>query len=717
MLTDALPRDPSSFQPLRREDPDLLTGQACFVHDVVLDGMAHVAFARSSVAHGRLRGLDTDAARRCPGVVAVFTAQDVGERFIPAINPLLPLRREHRMPLLAMQTVDYAGQPLAIVVAQTRAQARAAAEAVQADIEALPPCVDFATDEALTEVQHSWDAPDASDAPPAVRVQACMTSPRVLAMAMEPRAMAVQVDAAQATMTVWAASQSPSRVRTDVAAAVGLDVAQVRVITPQVGGAFGSKASVCAEDLLVPWAAWRLQRSLRWAATRSEEFAAGMQGRGSVLQGTLECDASGRWLGLQAELDFTLGAWLPFSAVVPLRNAARILPGPYHVQRLRVSGQAGLSHAAPINIYRGAGRPEAALLMETLVEMAARQLGIDPVELRRRNLVRADEMPYRTPTGETFDAGDYVGLLDQACERFGYTHERAWQAQRRAQGECVGIGVALYVEPCGQGWESARVTLHTDGRVEVASGSPAQGQGHLTTFARIAAEALGVSPEQVHVVCGDTAQCPVGVGALASRSIAIGGSAIVQACREALRRRDSGEAGPIVVDTRFESAESWSSGCVIVRLRVDIETGQPRIERVVWVDDAGRIIHPELAHGQLVGGFAQGMGQALMERIVYDADGQLLTGSLMDYAVPRAEDMPDLEIDSRSTASTVNLLGSKGVGEAGCIGVPAAILNAARDALSPWGEVSLDLPLRPERVWQVLQTPPVPPVSSPPSTC
>jgi carbon-monoxide dehydrogenase large subunit len=389
-----------------------------------------------------------------------------------------------------------------------------------------------------------------------------------------------------------------------------------------------------------------------------------------------------------------------------LRNATRILPGPYHVQSLKVQGEAALSHAAPVTIYRGAGRPEAALLMETLVEMAARQLGMDPVALRLRNLIGPADMPFSTPTGEVLDTGDYPRLMQQTCEKFAYEEERALQARRRQNGECVGIGMALYIEPCGKGWESARVTLQPNGRVEVASGSPAQGQGHLTTFARIAAEELGIDASWVDVLCGDTDTCPPGIGALASRSIAIGGSAIVKACRQARSLQDAGQELPIVVDVRYESEETWSSGCVLVRMAIDPETGHPSVEKVVWVDDAGRLIHPKLVHGQLVGGFAQGFGQAMLEEIVYDGTGQLLTGSLMDYAVPRAEDLPELQIDSHCTPSTTNLLGSKGVGEAGCIGVPAALMNAARDALAPLvGEVQLDFPLRPQRLWQLLQTP------------
>ena len=352
----------------------------------------------------------------------------------------------------------------------------------------------------------------------------------------------------------------------------------------------------------------------------------------------------------------------------------------------------------------GEGASRFALLMERLVEMAARQSGIDPVDLRLRNLVSS--MPHATPTGESLDAGDYRAALERACARFDYAHERREQARRRAAGEMLGIGLALYVEPCGQGWESARVSLLPGGRVEVASGSASQGQGHQTSYAVIAAEALGCAPDLINVIEGDTASSPAGIGALASRSMAIGGSAVLQAATEAARRRDAGEPLPIVVDTVYTApAEAWSYGCVIARMAIDPETGQPHIERLVWVDDAGRIISPQLAEGQLLGGLAQGLGQAMLERIVYDDEGQLLTGSLMDYAIPRADEMPQIELESLAAGTSANLLGAKGVGEAGCIGVPAALLNAAADALSPLGEKTLDFPLTAERLWRAMQAP------------
>ncbi|MEZ5729957.1 MAG: molybdopterin cofactor-binding domain-containing protein [Burkholderiaceae bacterium] len=413
---------------------------------------------------------------------------------------------------------------------------------------------------------------------------------------------------------------------------------------------------------------------------------------------------------------FPLGAWLPFSASVPARNAARILPGPYRIARVDIEAAAFAGNAAPVNIYRGAGRPEAAMLLERLMDEAARRHHEDPLAYRRRHLVSADAMPHTTPTGEVLDSGDYAACLETAADRFGYTSARENQRQRRAAGEIVGIGVACYVEPCGQGWESARITAHADGSFTVASGSSAQGQGHETTFSTLAIEALGdlVSPETViRVLQGDTDTCPPGIGALASRSVAIGGSAITLAAKRlAARLRADPEAPrPLTEDCIYEApAEAWGFGCVIAQMRVDTETGAPTIESITWADDAGRIVSPTLAHGQLIGGLAQGLGQAMMERIFYDDDGQLLTGSLMDYAVPRAADMPPVQIvgvESDAAATRANALGAKGVGEAGCIGVPAALMNSAADAVSVLPEpdaaiAALGFPLTAETLWRAL---------------
>ncbi len=690
----------------RVEDRRLLIGQGLFVHDIQVAGMLYAAFVRSTHARARIAALDLQPALECDGVVAVITASDLPGLKMPAINTLLPNIQQPDCPLLAAGRVDSVGQPIAVVLARSLYEAQTAAENIFVDYDAEPAQCDLAPGNPTlaTAVHRSGEAPAAA----VHRVSVSHQQPRVVAMSLEPRATVAQWDETTGTLTAWLGTQAPSRARTDIARTLSLPPAKVRVIAPDVGGAFGAKASVSPEDLVMAFVARHLKATVKWTSPRSEEFTSAAHGRGAHLEGELWLDEQCRFTHLGARLRFPVGAWLPFSAVVPARNAARILPGPYRVASIDITSEAAMSNAAAVNIYRGAGRPEAALLMERLVEMAARQAGIDPVELRLRNLIEADAMPYATPTGEHFDAGDYRVVLERACELFGYQAERAEQQRRRAAGDVVGIGIALYVEPCGQGWESARVTLQTDGRVLVASGSSAQGQGHQTTYAVIAAEALGCDSELITVAHGDTSVCPQGIGALASRSIAIGGSAVAEAARAAATRRDAGEAPPIVSESTYTApAEAWSYGCVIARMTIDYDTGKPAIEKLVWVDDAGRIISPQLARGQLLGGLAQGLGQAMLERIVYDSEGQLLTGSLMDYAIPRADDMPAVQLESMAVGTQANLLGAKGVGEAGCIGVPAALLNAAADALAPWGASPPDFPLTAERLWQAMQQHPM----------
>lgn len=703
MTASTHPIDPDT--PLARvEDHRLLTGRGRYVHDVNLPGQLFAAFARSVYARARIVAVHTDGAQAIAGVVAVVTGQDVAGLTLPPPNALLPDLQAEPVALMPGDAIRSVGQPLALVLARTPEAARQGAEAVWVEAEPEDARNDHAPDAArVARVRHHT-----ADRPAGVAhvVRVAQSQPRVAAMALEPRAAVMRWDGEHRQLEAWLPTQTPSRARADIARLLGLAPAQVRVIAPDVGGAFGAKSSLGPEELLLAWAAREHRCALKWTASRSEEFTAGVHGRGGHLSGELALDAEGRFLHLSAALRFPVGAWLPYSAVVPARNAARILPGPYRVAGVDIEAVVEASDAAAVTIYRGAGRPEATLLMERLVERAARQIGMDPLALRRHNLVAADQMPWATPTGETLDAGDYRAVLERAAEGFNYTHERAEQARRRAAGEWVGIGTALYVEPCGQGWESARVTLRADGRVEVASGSSAQGQGHETSYATIAAQALGLEPRQVRVRHGDTARCPEGVGALASRSMAIGGSAVWLAAREVAQRRDAGEALPLSAEQVYTApAEAWSYGCVMARLSLDGETGQPRVERLVWADDAGHIVSPQLAHGQLIGGLAQGLGQALLERLVYDSDGQLVTGSLMDYAVPRADDMPPVEIHSVHVPTTANALGAKGVGEAGCIGVPAALLNAAADALAPLGEPDLDFPLTAERLWRVISNP------------
>jgi aerobic carbon-monoxide dehydrogenase large subunit len=648
---------------LRTEDARLITGRGTFVRNQAAPNAKHCAFIRSTQDFGRF---SLKIAQFAPQVL-VFSGVDCAHTVLPAPNPIVPLLCALPMPVLPADTTTYVGQPLALIIAESAADAHNAAEQCNVTYTSLP-ATPFSPTYAIA---YSWG----DTAIPAAQfdVNISHSQPRVAASAMEPRATIAQWDEATQTLTMWLQCQAVTRARDDIAAMLALPKESVRVIAPDVGGAFGAKASLSPEDFALALAAKHFNTTLRWSATRSEEMLSAPHGRGATLAGALRVSAEGNFIALDATLTFPLGAWLPYSAPIPLRNAARILPGPYRVPHGNIRGTATQSHSTPTNIYRGAGRPEAALLMERLIDRAAKAAELDPLAMRLKNIIPAAQFPYKTPTNERFDAGDLEQLLLRAAAKFGYENERTAQAQRRARGELVGIGIALYVEPCGQGYESARIALHADGRVKVASGATAQGQGHETTYAHIAAEILQCEFNNIEVTHSDTANNPEGIGALASRSIAIGGSAVKLACDDALAKKRAGVPYPIVAEVKYTAPhEGWSSGCVMTRMVVDRETGSPTIEKMVWIDDAGRIISPALAHGQLVGGAAQGIGQALIERIVYDANGQLLTGSWMDYAMPRATNMPPIEIESIAIKTNANALGAKGVGEAGCIGVPAA---------------------------------------------
>ncbi len=693
-------------RPHRLENTRLVQGLGHYVHNLHSPDMRHAVFVRSDYAFATLLKVDTSLAQGAPGVIAVLAAQDLDYPVMPDANPLLVNQNPQSFAVLPHDTVQHVGQPIVLIVAETFKQAQAAAALVHIDYEALPETMgkvnpaSFVSNYTAGDLSHGLSAMQSDE----VSVRTVITWPRVSAMTMEPRACVARWHNKQ--LTIWLGTQTPSRTQHDLAKALAVSNEHIQVISPDVGGAFGAKSSIYPEEIALALAARKLQTTIRWVASRSEEFVSACHGRGTVLQGQLSVTASGHLCGLSAQIKTELGAWLPYSATVPLRNTTRILPGPYRVDHLNIKGEATLSHTAPVNIFRGAGRPEATLLIETLIERAARAIGADPVEIRRFNLIDADDMPYQTPTGETFDSGDFAATLTLACEKFDYFPQRMEQQRRRQRGEVVGIGVGFYVEPCGQGWESARVTLHDNQKATIASGTPAQGQGHATTFIDLAAHTLGYDAQHIDIELGDTATCPHGVGALASRSMAIGGSALFNACQEARQQLDRGAPFPITINTRFESKETWSNGCVIARVKLDAETGEVKIESIVWADDAGMILNPTLAYDQLIGGAAQGIGQALMEQLRYNDQGQLITGSLMDYAIPRAQDMPPIDIYSLHTASTTNPLGAKGVGEAGCIGIPAAIMNAVRDALYchlGYEAADLSFPLTSETVWQAMQ--------------
>jgi carbon-monoxide dehydrogenase large subunit len=746
----------------RREDVRFLRGEATYVDDVELPGMLHAAFVRSSSAHARLLAVDAEAARGAPGVVAVLTGADVSGRV--GEPPLTPAegaavaRLPH--PVLATDAVRYAGQAVAAVVAESRALAEDAAELVAVELEPLPvvvtPAAALAAETPLHEaapdnVLVRWTCGEgdvagafaAADHVARVRVKV----PRLVAVPMETRGAVAEYDAGTDVLTVWCSAQDPHRQLAGLAPMLRRPEDRIRFVVPDVGGAFGSKGVVAPETAVVGLLALELRRPVKWIEDRFENFVASYQGRGLEAEAELALAADGRMLGLRARLVADLGAYLYPTTVVPPVTAGKLLTGVYTIPAAFVEVLGVATNKVPTGPYRGAGRPEAALVIERLVDVAAGELGADPVSLRRRNLIPPDAFPYRTPLGFTYDSGDYPGALDRALALFDHDAARAEQARARADGRLVGVGLAFYVERVGPGWESAAVAVTADARVIVRTGSTPHGQGHETTFAQIAADALGVDPESVVVVWGDSHRVPRGTGTFASRSVAVGGSALVVALERVLAQARAVAARLLEADPAdigfaagvFESGErtvplrevaaaaygpripagaepgleatarfslpgpAFSSGVYAAVVEIDRETGEAAVRRLVAVDDAGVIVNPLLAEGQVVGAAAQALGECFLEEAVYDENGQLVTASLADYLVPSAPAMPHVQAAFHTTPSPLNPLGAKGVGEGGAIGTPAAVANAVCDALAPLGVRHVDLPFTPDKLWALVR--------------
>ena len=745
----------------RREDPPLLRGAGRFLDDVRLPGEVHLAFVRSPYAHARITALDLEPARKAPGVVAVISAADL-DPFPPAglarafDGMVLP-----PMVYLAGDVVRAQGIPVAAVIAESPALAVDGAAAVRVEYTPLPGVAE--ADVALAPgapsvvagngnrsftypVRAGDPARAFADAARVVTVDVRQT--RLAGIPLEPRGVAAQWDGR--TLTVWASTQVPHRIRDEVARLLGLPIDRVRVIAPDVGGGFGVKGGPYREDILVPWLARRLARPVKWISTRVEDLLTTHHGRGSVSRGELAVAADGAILGLRARIACPLGPYVGYTAAGTPRNHVRCLPGPYAIADVDIQAQGAFTTTPTVGPYRGAGRPEAAFLIERLVDEAARALGLDPADVRRRNLVPPERFPFATATGQSYDSGDYPAMLEALLEAVDYPSLRRAQAVRRARGELVGVGLSVYVEPSALGWESGLVRVEADGRVTAVTGSSAHGQGHETTFAQVLADRLAIDPKHITVRHGDTAEIPIGIGTFGSRSVALGGGALAHAADVVVAkargfaaqlleahaddvRLASGGFGVAGVPDRFVSwtdvarlawsaprqdgeppgleashvlapeHEVWSGGAVAAVVAVERETGEWRLERLVWIDDAGTIINPLLADGQLEGSLAQAWGQIAMEAVRFDADGHVLTGTLMDYAVPRAEDVPHAEIHHAHSPTPRNPLGAKGLGEAGNIGVPPAVVNALVDALAPLGVRHLDMPLTPESVWRSLR--------------
>ncbi len=674
-----------------------LRGQGCFVADVALRDPLHLAFVRSSAARGRIARLDASDALDVDGVHAVHVGEDVTGLGNLSVNEVLPLFRRPPFPILVQEHVGALGQPLAAVLADTPHGALDGAEAVDVDI------VDgeVISRDAIAVKNWRTGDPDVTFAEADHVVEVTIRHPRLAPSPMETRGIAVEW--AEDRVTIWLSTQTPHRARSEIASILGIDPDRLRVIAPDVGGAFGMKGSVYPEEVFAVWAALRHKRSVRWIAARGEDMLSATQGRGVTSRGRLAFTANGQFLALEARVEAPLGPWLPNSGLVPAWNAARILPGPYDIETVDIETKAVPMADAPVGIYRGAGRPEAACLMERLVERAAGVLDRCAMDLRVQNAHRSGALPVRTATGNLLDSGDYSATLCRAAEVSGYAQLLEDRTKARAEGRLFGIGTAFYLEPSGEGFESARVTLEATGNVLVASGSSSQGHGRETAYAQIAAEVFKVPLDSIEVVQGDTDTCPAGIGAVASRGTAIGGSAVFAAAEQVRARQLRGDTFPITEEVRYENeGQAWGHGVYVVTVEIDRETGVPALGPVMCLDDAGRLVNPAFVVGQVRGGFAQGLGEALMEQMVYE-DGQLLTGSFMDYAMPRAADMPVLDIHKTESPSPMNALGAKGVGEAGTIGAPAAILNAVLDALAPLGVEHLDMPLTPCKIWSAMR--------------
>ena len=766
----------------RREDPRLIQGRGTYVDDVKIAGMQHLAFKRSDIAHGRIRSVDTSAAEAMDGVEAVFTGAQIAGLLAPMpIGTPFP-SPEHRA--VAVDTVRFVGDPVAVVVARDRYVARDAADAIVVDYEPLPAVVDpekamsgesavlhadFPNNVALgplpsgtgvgrkgavddTGVEAAFESAD-------VVVAQRMVNQRLAPSSIEARGVVAHYEPGREALTIWSSSQNPHILRTFVARMLGLGEDRVRAIAPEVGGGFGAKINIYGEEYVAAALSKRLGLPIKWVEDRSEAFLATVHGRDLIAYVELAAARDGRVLGLRMRIIADIGAYnMLLTAGVPT-NSMTMANATYAIPAIRATLTEVFTNKTPTDAYRGAGRPEAAYFVERAMDMLARELGMDPAELRRRNFIQPDQFPYKTQMGAVYDSGDYEKALDHALTVAGWERLRQERDAARADGRLVGLGLSMYVEICGMGpsstlppggWEHSQVTVERDGRISATTGTSPHGQGNETTFAQMLADQFGVPLDHVTIHHGDTAVVKQGIGTFGSRSQAVGGAALHDAGAKVkakmakfaaalLEAHESDlvfENGTIAVKGAPASAKPFAEvaayayrpvrlpegltpglsdeaffepsnntypfGCHIAMLEIDRETGEPRLLKMVAVDDAGHLINPLIVEGQIHGGLAQGIGQAMIEEVAYAADGQPLTASFMDYALPRASDFPRFELDKTVTPTPINPLGAKGVGEAGTIGSTPCIVNAAVDALSGCGVRHLDMMLRPEKLWRLI---------------
>ena len=734
-------------QPItRREDPPLLTGRGQYVDDFAPEGTLHAFVVRSPLAHARITSIDVTVARGGPGVAAVLTAEDLAEQGVgplPGGEVLPPGALNPAHPVLASDKVLWAGQPVVLVVADTPESAADAAELVVIDYDDLPAvtaALDAAADDAPrlhegTETNVAFrkrlTAGDAREAfqGAAYTVSQRMTSQRIAPVAIEPRGV-LAYTGADGRLAIRLPTQRAHGARNWLAKILGLPPDQIHVTTGDVGGAFGAKGPIYPDQVAVIAAARALNRPVKWIEERSESFTATTHGRDQVADLELAADSGGNIIAMRGVVHASMGAYFtPNGPGSLLGRLGPMLPQAYRLKHFDVELVGVFANTTPIGPYRGAGRPEAAYFTERLVDMLAREMNADPAELRRRNFIPPAAFPYTTVTGLTYETGDYHAGLDLLQEKF---HTDSPQRLRPTpRGHLIGRGIATFVEPGGivpkapgpDGTigDKATVTIDPDGKVTVGVGTSGHGQGHETAFAQLAADLLGVAYDDVTVVFGDTDTAPFGYGTFGSRSLAAGGTAIYNACQAALdaaRRVDAPMpvteaaarlSGISATGSSGAPPETYASGAYGCEVAVDPETGLVTLLRVIAVDDCGVLVNPLLVEGQVHGAVAQGVGQALTEQISYDENGQPMSASLMDYAVPFAATLPHMESYSVVTPSTINPLGVKGMGESGTIGVTPALVNAVMDALAPYGIRHLDMPLTPEKIWTAIHESPVRP--------
>lgn len=773
----------------RKEDKRFLTGRGQYTDDVSMPGQAHAYFLRSPLPHARIKGVDKSAAEAAPGVVGVLSGADVTAAGLGGLpcgwgitQPDGSAMFEPPHPIIATDKVRYVGDPVAVVFAETLAQAKDAAELINVDYEELPgvaqavdalkPGAPAVFDDKPDNICFDWELGDgaATDAALAgahkvVKVE--VVNNRLIPNAMEPRAAVAGYEAGTDETTLYLTSQNPHVIRLLLGAFVfAMPEHKFRVVAPDVGGGFGSKIFPYNEEAVLIFGAKTFGRPMKWVAERSESFMSDAHGRDHVSTAEIGLDANGKFVGLRTNTVANLGAYLStFGPGIPTWFYATLLSGMYVIPVINAKVRAVFTNTVPVDAYRGAGRPEASYLIERVVNAAAAEMGMDPAEIRRINFIKPDQFPYETPVGMTYDSGNYEATLNLALKHADYAGFEQRRQEAASRGKYRGIGLSTFVEACGAApsavagalgaraglYESAEVRFHATGSVSVFTGTHSHGQGHETTFAQLVSERFGIPIENVDIVHGDTARIQFGMGSYGSRSLPVGGTAIVKAMDKVVEKGKKIAAHLMeasVEDIEFSAGNfsvagtdksvnigeiafaahvphnypleelepgldeqafwdppnfTFPGGCYICEVEVDPDTGRLEIVQFTAADDVGVIVNPMIVEGQIQGGIAQGVGQALLEACAYDADGQLVSGSYMDYCMPRADDLPSITFDVSVTPSPTNPLGVKGCGEVGAIGSPPAVINAIIDALKPLGVDHIDMPATPQRIWKTIQ--------------